>query len=591
MERHEGSAFLLPSRLGQLGSPFHRRELWNYLQYVLRRGDIGAMVTASRGLSQRAAAGRWPAEFGLEDRWQSDPSITRAIPVALSPHRVQTAGDTIQLATRTWDLAGGPPWTAVFDDPEDTYAAHRFGWMLPHLHDGSGAARGAALAAAWITSHAAREGAAGWDSYSVAERIVNWTYLIAARDRDGAESAFLLPAIADHAQWLADHLEFRGSATNNHLINDARALYIAGVLLGHEGFAHLARQLLAFGIAHMFVGGFLREGSTHYQRLMCRTYAEMLIAARAGRDHRFAEQVAGWLEEITSALEFLPTGRMFPLIGDTSPDFPPDHHAAVTDLARRLLNSPKRPCTAATAALAGYHRLDGAAWSVLAFVNPSGHVPAWSHAHADVGAFVASWEGRPVLVDAGRATYRKTPLGEYGRSVRSHNGVALDRHEPCVAHGLNGFVPVLQPSYYQRRTHAFVSDTDSTIRIENDGFRRLSSVGTFVRTVHADGGQLAVRDEVQGSGRRRIETFFHFHPGVRVNVEAGPVVRAEVPESGTLVMTCPASARVEHLRGQSSPELAGLYSARYGSVEPCSTVIITADVRLPHRQQFELCPA
>jgi uncharacterized heparinase superfamily protein len=566
--------------------------LRNYLGYVARRADVGAIVRAARGgIAARSAAGRAPEGLELRRTDHTAPNgFVSALPFDLQGQdRSGKVSQTIDLATRAWGLVDGPPWSGSFEDPEDGYAAHRFGWSLPLLLTAGGAGQVAQLVSAWLAAHPREDGAPGWDSYSVAERIANWMHLVAALTATGGEVGWLRKAIAEHAFWLRDHLELRGEATNNHLINDARALYLAGVLFGDIGLAARAREVLLFATPRMFVRGFLRESSTHYHRLLCRSYVDLLRAARAARDHGFAESVAGSLDTIAAALEFFEAGPVFPLIGDISPDSAPGCHESVSELARLTLSRQSRPAAASDAAAAGYYRLQRGLWSLTAHVNPLGYVPPWSHGHADIGAFAADWRGRPLLVDSGRATYQPSPIGSYGRSVRSHNGISIDGYEPCVAHGLNGFVPLLQPDYYTRPPRVNCDEGTGVLRIEHFGFTRVADGLTVVRAISVSAAEVVITDRVGGHGTRRLETFFHFHPSVRVTVDSPLTARIEPPE-GALLLQGPEGSSLGHHRGRMTPHPAGWYAGQYGSLEACSTVVFTARPALPLDQRFVLRP-
>ena len=530
---------------------------------------------------------------------------------------------SVALATRAWELGAGPPWRATFEDPEDGYAAHRFGWIVPVLVGGNAASRRAVLelALAWIGDCPMEAGAPGWDSYSVAERIAYFAYLFsslteAERAAHERSVACVLVSLAAHASFLRTHLELRGDATNNHLINDARALYIAGTVLGDEGLRTEARYLIKHAATRMFVSGFLREGSSHYHLLLCRTFVELTAVARATGDARFEQELCERLLPMARAADLLVENVSAPLIGDISPDFAPDFLRSVGLAGRYLVEGLTRLHPSGWAALfvprppdpdqhvprahretslmtfpeAGYHRLDHARWVVLAHVNPLGYVAEWSHGHADLGSFIADWDHHPLLVDGGRSTYRSTPLGLYGRSVRSHNAISIDRHEPCLVHGLNGFPALFRGEYYRTQPTVALSRGDGclTLRLDHRGFARLGDGIQIVRTITVDGQELKVWDEIRGVGRHRVETFFHFHPGVLVEMERGTQARCVLPGGQVIHFQAEHAAVAVAARGVEGPEPAGWYAPRYGHAVPCTTVTFTLDGPLPMQHRYVL---
>ena len=106
--------------------------------------------------------------------------------------------------------------------------------------------------------------------------------------------------------------------------------------------------------------------------------------------------------------------------------------------------------------------------------------------------------------------------------------MSIDGYEPCVTHGLNGFVLLLQPGYYERPPRVDCDEGTATLRIEHRGFTRVSPGLIVTREIAVDSGELGITDEVAGDGTRRIETFFHFHPRVRIAIESPSTVRREV---------------------------------------------------------------
>ena len=600
----------VPSVFRRFTTPRQRRELQHYARFALRRPTVALSALADGLFLRRPGSGRPPAALVWPPDAVGDTiGSTEGSRLPLREPLSDEGGEGVRLATRSWDLANGPPWTGRFSDPEDTFAAHRFGWTLPMLRaQGARASeRLVELALAWQADHPQEPGAPGWDSYSVAERTVHWCYLLACVSNPTTE-AILLEGVRAHAAFLRAHLEFRGESTNNHLINDGRALYHAGVVADDASLRGVGRHLVDYGAAQMFVSGFLREGASHYHLLLCRTFAELLVAARAAGDDDWSDGLCEQVEEMIRAAIFFATPTGPRLYGDLSPDVEPSFlswsdpdavHSSPSDHPDhgwRGLLSGRLPLVEGaaepgTAARAGYYRARVGQWDWAAFVNPLGYVAPWSHAHADLGSFVLDWGGQPLLVDCGRSTYAPSSLGDYGRSVRSHNGVSIDRHEPCVTHGLNGVVPILAPAYHGRppRTTFHPSSHEMRLRVTHDGFGRLGSGLTYAREVMLDDARCQVTDVIGGRGRRSIETFFHFHPSVTVSLDEPTVARCVMP-GRSIALRAPRESECRLARGEHRPDPAGWFSSRYGQAEPCWTLVCRRPAVLPLEQQFELFP-
>lgn len=585
-------------------SPYHRREAYAYAHYVARRRV--PIAAARRAWLTLRDAGHRGTPPGLE--------LAAGLDGRIAPTTMPVGPRPQPAAPITWSI---PP-----DDPEMELARHRFGATAMLLAAGPSDEQlsdAVEQARAWSRAHPPTDGAAGWDSYSVAERIAQWVLLGSAASRWGAPvpgGPPLSALVETHAAYLHERLELRGEATNNHLINDGRALYLAGMFLGDRRHLSLGRELLRYGARTMLTSsGFLREGSSHYHLLLCRTFLEVLASADACADHELRDELAERVREMVGRAGFFVRTRALALIGDVSPDVPPEFVRGVPLAAAALLGGGGRPLPpddrpgwhrlfAAAAASssdpplpprvesypdAGYHRLSLGRAALTVYANPLGYVPAWSHGHADLGGFVLDWDNQPLLVDCGRVSYAPTSLGRYGRSVRSHNAISIDGFEPMVVHAHNGFATPMLPSYIGAPPTVHVADNggDASLRLEHRGFGRIQADLAVERAFTVTGREVRIVDRVHGSGEHDVETYFHLHPSVAVNVVAPDAVELEI-DSRRLVLrrTDGAPCAIEPTRARGGTQPAGWFSPRYGTAEAAVTLRLRKRVRLPARDEF-----
>ena len=107
--------------------------------------------------------------------------------------------------------------------------------------------------------------------------------------------------------------------------NNGRGLYRLGLELGLSAATKVGAEILKNEAKRLFLpSGMLREGSSHYQLLLARNYLDAALAARRHSDANQAdfEHVAS---NALAAAAGLRLGGGFPLIGDISPDVPPDY--------------------------------------------------------------------------------------------------------------------------------------------------------------------------------------------------------------------------------------------------------------------------
>lgn len=327
-----------------------RAEIPLYLRYVWREKQfIQAPKTAIDAVSQLRKLRTGPLQAGEQNYLQNTlpllPSLAelrgkagtlKLLPIAKTVGEQVSAVTEIPLSSFTYTLddKNAIDWSRQFDDREDTFILHRFGWLL-RLFVENGSSAPVDLSLQWILDWIKIHGGQrdfGWDSYTLSERVTNWLITVSMcgptfEALDPSDQGTIQLAIIDQAHHLSQHLELRGQATNNHLINNGRALYIFGVLFDNGPFAALGADILLTEFDQMFTpGGFLNEGSVHYHFLLLRTYVECLIVAELTGQRATADKLRPIVKSMAEMAEFFlveEDGRYHvPLVGDVCPDFP-----------------------------------------------------------------------------------------------------------------------------------------------------------------------------------------------------------------------------------------------------------------------------
>lgn len=530
-----------------------------------------------------------------------------------SPLIVELPGGDMEITT-------GIDWDFATDDQETSFALHRFGWLLKsYVNSQVSDDDVVTIICDWINRVPNQSDAIGWDSYSVSERLVNWILLLEnlqVSDLVQDHVDEVRHSISTQVEYLWHRLEYRGGDTNNHLINNARALYIAGNYLQDAEILGIGRIILEQESERMFFeSGFLREGSSHYQLLLARSFLEIFWFARKNHDDVFLQTIEGRVKKIWHAACFFLQDSQFPVFGDLSPDFTPDFHFGIGAVGNLLFDekalartvdgkgwhtlfpgvndylvshdfSPVKGLTEYPDA--GYYRYSNDCYTLYIYVNPTGYVPGWSHGHADVGNFVLYWKDRPVLIGTGRSSYRDTPEGRYGRSVCSHNAIAVDGREPCVVHGLNGIPAAMSKAYLQPQpiVDKELQNEVLSISIAYAGIARWINSGEVKREFKCRPDELVISDTVHGKGRHRINTYFQmaegYHPesdGQRLKMHHKDLAlclnHSQEMEVGTVI-------------ARSGPAPLGWCSGRYGELRPIHTVVCSQTGDLPVVNRYQL---
>ena len=340
-----------------------------------------------------------------------------------------------------------PPTVAasVAPDPEDYLAEHRWGFLTQALLAGSPDWRGGlARCVRWAQSHRDKSDPA-WEPYSACERVANLLVFLATM-RSAPDSPAIpdpLPAfLRDSLDWILRHLEYYGPrGTNNHILNNARAVVMAAIALGEPAAVAaglgIFRQCLP---ALVSGGGFLRERSSHYQLVILNWVldawrflgaGEALAGESDGR--RFlSEQI---LRMIRAAAVVAPDGtRLLSPIGDVSPDLSPGECLARLGALYPDCGLPPSTRRARSSSRTAGSVSRRASRSVLGNFPP-GRFPAEfpTHGHADFTSFAWRRGGREILVDRGRYRYTADSISTFQRCAAGHN-------VPLV----NGFAPLCE---------------------------------------------------------------------------------------------------------------------------------------------------
>jgi len=411
------------------------------------------------------------------------------------------------------------PFQTTYKDIETLLALHRFAWV-PVTGDSVNPAWVDRLWRTWCELYEQPDDSWAWHPYTAAERVIN---IIDFAQRHGlpGEPEKTLSILARHGPAIAKRLEYFGEQnTSNHLSTNGRGLYRLGLALGLSDCIGRGADILLKEADRIFLpSGVLREGSSHYHLLLTRNYADAWLAAR---EHKRAEERP--LREIVKrALAIIPhlclPGR-FPLIGDISPDCPPDFLAGLyshttgwmsqlSEDSRQALTKligETTPVSQKSLTADGWLRVDYEPWASLFYFAPDGWAAMPGHAHHDIGSFELHYKTDPLFIDLGRGTYGENGEAGYYRSGQAHNNVLVDHQDPY---------PPNKPYYNDAFRRSVCGDspsmnvTEDRIHLQHAGYSRLRGVGTVERSWHFTKNGFNVTDQINGSRRHLITRLLH----------------------------------------------------------------------------------
>lgn len=520
-----------------------------------------------------------------------------------------------------------PDWLRQYDDHEKTFSLHRWGWLLMNAVDHpSGKIKewGIRVMNDWFLRMNNMKDHPAWESYSVSERIVNallFFYMLRnIESRRDEEINGIEKNLLDMAVYLNDHLEYHGNRTNNHILNNARALYMLGRLSSCQKITEIGRRILMNETPKMITStGFLREDSSSYHLLLLRTYLEILWTAEYTGDDRFAGLIRSFTASMARAAWFFSTydntKRVWtiPLIGDVSPDFPVGwlsdicrsrqalelfRPSGVVEESFRGWNAIWNSGSPGSGqerkdetgglehqvyAESGWYRFDCGGFTIFIHVTPSGPVPLYSHGHNDIFSFVLYWKGSSLIIDPGRFSYLPTVFGSYGKSSPAHNTITIDGSE---SYPLNrGMYPTDYRKgnpevQWEKREDGYY------IKISHDGFKRIDNKITACREFFITKDSIRIRDRIDGKGTHGIKSYFHFGDRVLINKRSGLKLDIEETSFNFEMITPDPQPDIRLVKGQKKPCPAGWYFPEYGKALPITTCIIASSKELPYDAEY-----
>lgn len=426
-----------------------------------------------------------------------------------------------------------------------TYNLHYMAWIFDLEPEGRGE-----WITRWIKENPRAGGGNGWEPYPVSLRLFNWCKHYALSGT--LPSAEARESLSHQAGWLAANLEFH--IDGNHLLENLLALQFAAfhLDLSHPRGASLESRIARL-LGRELEDQFLADGghyelSPMYHAILLERMLDLLNVWPEGNASR--EGLRGLIErKARAALDWLETmsvGGRFALFNDACYDAAPDASALLDFGARLLGRTPVGRIPLRSLAATGYHRAEAGPFTVIFDAGRLGPDHQMGHAQGDMLSFCLWLRDIPVLVHPGNYEYLPGAMREYCRSTASHNTLVpegCEQAEWWSSHrvGRRGYSLSIETA--DRRGKV-------TLAASHDGFRRVSGGPVHRRVLEVTSAEVAVHDELEGTGKGASRAWFHLHPSCQVEERTGGIfVRAA---SGDLRFASDLSPRI--VEGWHCPE-------------------------------------
>jgi hypothetical protein len=419
------------------------------------------------------------------------------------------------------------------------------------------------------------------------------------------------------------------TSPNTHLIGEAAALWIAGVLFAELPRARAWRRFAATTLRNEMQAQFLHDGlhcelSSYYHCYAADFY--LLVMSLSKRN---GIEWPEWMgARLSRAFEFVMhltrSDGTIPLLGDDDGGralmMSSEHYRSYTDGL----------CSAAVFFHRGdfkfqarrFHEeclwlLGAGAWQVFNtleaqppsvskmfpeagyFVQRSGwevqdsHAvfdcgglgqPSGGHGHADALSINLFSGGRDLLIDSGTSVYNCAPeWRDFFRSTRAHNTVVVDGSNQSQPGGTFAWRNKATPRVRQRFALPDIEYIDG----EHDGYAgKQCGIVHSRRLVHIRPNYWIILDELRGTGQHEFDFLYHFAPGAQLAVfgdeKRGEIdCRANVGDAGLqLFMYGSEPVRTAVECGQHRP-IQGWWSQQYGQRGASSVLRASIHSRAP----------
>lgn len=459
----------------------------------------------------------------------------------------------------------------------------------------------------WIEQNPPGYGINWYSSLELAIRSIAWMwtmFLLLDADAFSDETANRIGAsLFAQMEHVARHLS-RFTSPNTHLIGEAAALYVAGVVFNIPDWARTGGDILNEEIhKQIFDGSVYGELSSWYH---CYTIDFYLQAVTLARHNRCAlsPQTEATLERMIEFLMHLrrPTGTL-PLLGDDDGGhaFPVGHvdyrryddaiatgallfhradfrnqaaalsQSALWMLGPRVYDTWREMPSSAPDRAGVFHPAAGYAVQRSGWEPDASHVVFdcgglgilnGGHAHADSLAITLSSRGRAILIDPGTFVYNCQPeWRSYFRSTTAHNTATVDGQDQIAGAGTFAWKSRMKArgAVQSIRSHRRVLEW---LEGEHEAYAHHSVVHRR-SIVQIPGEYFIVLDRFAGLGHHRFDLHYHLNPAIDPQLGRNELRGCEF----LLAMHATSPLNCSMHIGEKNPTL-GWASNGYGEIHP-----------------------
>ena len=339
--------------------------------------------------------------------------------------------------------------------------------------------------------------------YPTSLRIINTAKFISTWD---IKEDWLYYKLVSDLNFLCCRLEYHLLA--NHLLENAFALYIGGLISNQGEFIQKGKKLLVRELKEQVLSdGMHYERSPMYHLIILERLLDALNFAKATSDDLEAmlESYAVRMTGLTMNWEDL---DRIPMMQDSAYDVALTV-PALLKYSKSLLGY-DYPSRSNDLKDSGYRKLDNGNFSL--FVNVGSIGPSYQpgHSHADELNFELFYEGVPIIVDTGISTYEEQLRRNRERSTLMHN---------CVRINKSNSSDVWSSFRVGSRAKVLINECNTTkISLTHDGYKPVIVNRSFILDPREN---IKIVDKIKSKTNSQlvlIEGRFHLHPSINLEI-------------------------------------------------------------------------
>lgn len=418
-------------------------------------------------------------------------------------------------------------WFKKYLDLENYEKYHRFFWLKDYKNLSNKTIKSSlAEYAVWnklffndIKNPAITDKDLKWESYTVSERICN--YVNIALFLKKKEYDLNDKSIFDQTYYLINRLEYFFDGYGNHIINNARAIFLSSVYFDNNETKNFSYLILKRELPKLLdKNGILREGSSSYQLLITSWLLEIFDFAVLNKQTKFTSLLKNYIEKCISSSSYFIYNEQLVDFGDLTPDL--EKKKLLSKIINLKKNYPycynylsktnifKLKNLNSIIKLSNYYKFSKYNKTLFLKCDKKNRNFFFDHSHCDFGHFYFFYKNYRVFIDLNRKNY----MSKKGVNSDSHNSILLNKV------GLFPNLKISSPREYSNSNNKIKynnSQKHTIIELKTNVFKKIYKQIKWKRKFFLEKRKLEIQDSINGFKKLVFfESYFHLDSKISI---------------------------------------------------------------------------